>query len=257
VALLKHFSFIKFYDIFLMTMLELSKIKKIKLTTEIAKAVKDFIKKNQLKKGAKLPSERVLTEQLGVGRSSLREALKTLEALDLIEIIPGKGIFIAMDDANIDSLDITNSKKITLLELLQIRELLECYSAKMAAVNATDKQLKKIESKLKFLEDLYPLRIESRKEDMIFHQAIHEASGNPLLPVLFKTIYKLWISYDFGKENAFLETIPFHRPIFESICKHDAKKSVKAVRKMLKITKKTILAQKKKRIKLSHKEIHD
>lgn len=234
-------------------MKELDKIKKVRLTAEIAKEIKNFIKSNLLQKGAKLPSERVLTEQLGVGRSSLREALRYLEALGLIQVVPGKGIFVIGDGSvadrkglsNIDSLEIITNKKITLLELLQVRELLECHSAKMAATNATDTQLKQIENRLKVLEDLYSLGIESRKEDMIFHQTINEASGNPMLPVLFKIIFELWISHDFGKENAFLETIPLHRSIFESICRHDAKEAVAAVKHMLKITKKIILTQQK------------
>ena len=234
-------------------MKEFDKIKKVKLTTEIVKTIRDFVISDQLEKGAKLPSERVLAEQIGVGRSSLREALRSLETLGLVEVVAGKGIFVAWDGRgvdkkglpDIDSLEIITNKKITLLELLQVRELLECYSVKMASANATDKQLKQIEKRLIILENLYSAGIENRNEDVLFHQAINEASGNPMLPILFKTIFKLWISHDFGKNNVFLETLPFHRPIFESICRHDAKGAVVAVKRMLKITKKTILAQQK------------
>ncbi|WAA11668.1 FadR/GntR family transcriptional regulator [Fervidibacillus halotolerans] len=66
-----------------------------KVYLEIVKKIKEIIDENQLKPGGKLPSERELAEQLKVGRSSVREALRALELLGLIETRRGEGTFIA------------------------------------------------------------------------------------------------------------------------------------------------------------------
>ena len=227
---------------------KLVKIKRMKLGAEIENAIKDFIKKNKLTKGAKLPSERELTVRLGVGRSSLREALKSLESLGVLRIVPGKGMFVDVDSAyidnkfspNVDVLDEITNEKITLLELLDIRVILESYSAKMAAINASEEQIKKIEEKLAVIEELYSDNIESRKDDVEFHNAIHEASCNPIVMLLFKTIYGLWVSYDPNTEHAFSQVFPLHRPIFKAISDHNPEKAEAAVREMLELTKKII-----------------
>lgn len=66
-----------------------------KMFMQIVKKLRELIQEQQIEPGAKLPSERMLSEQLGVGRSSVREALRSLELLGLIETKHGGGTFLA------------------------------------------------------------------------------------------------------------------------------------------------------------------
>jgi GntR family transcriptional regulator, transcriptional repressor for pyruvate dehydrogenase complex len=226
-------------------MKKLDKIKKVKLTAEVSRAIESYIEDNGLQEGEKLPSERVLTEQLGVGRSSLREALSSLAATGFVKVYPGKGIFVGKKEKFLESIVSLTEKKVTLLELLQVRKPLETLAAEMAAQNATKEMLNRINKKLDILLKSYNEGNENPNEDVEFHLAIHEASGNPVLPVLAKIVFDFWGRHDFGKENNFLETLPLHKPLFEAIFKGDEIEAVKAVKKIHVLTEKIIIKQQK------------
>ena len=69
-------------------------INRVKLTESIMEAIVEYASSNDLKVGDRLPSERELSSALKVSRPLLREALRKMESLNLIEVLPGKGIFI-------------------------------------------------------------------------------------------------------------------------------------------------------------------
>ncbi|WP_237648695.1 FadR/GntR family transcriptional regulator [Sediminibacillus terrae] len=73
-----------------------SKPEKMKVYEEVLNEIRDYIEGNDLSPGDKLPSERELTEHLGAGRSSVREALRAIELLGLIETRRGEGTFLKM-----------------------------------------------------------------------------------------------------------------------------------------------------------------
>jgi len=228
--------------------MKLNKIKRVKLTAKVVDMLEDFIQENTFKPGDKLPSERVLAEQLGIGRSSLRESLRFLEAREIIQVLPGKGIFVVGENelaATRNALSRITDKKATLLELLQVRTPLTILAAELAAVNATDEHIREMEARLQSCEQRYAAGEEGGSEDRLFHQAIDEASGNSLLPMLSNIIFETWIDHDFGTENAFLETVPLHRPMFEAIRNHDPKGASKAAKRLMKLTEKIVFAQQK------------
>ena len=78
----------------------LSPIKNTKVYEKVIEQVKDLVKSGELKSGDKLPPERDLSEQLQVSRTSIREALRALEMLGLVETKQGEGNFIKTDFEN-------------------------------------------------------------------------------------------------------------------------------------------------------------
>ena len=76
------------------------KIQRVSLQSEITKYIQDYIKEEGLIRGDKLPSQGEMVEIMGVSRTSLREAIKTLEAQGLLEVRNGKGVFVGSNYGN-------------------------------------------------------------------------------------------------------------------------------------------------------------
>jgi GntR family transcriptional regulator, transcriptional repressor for pyruvate dehydrogenase complex len=72
----------------------MGKIQKIHLHEQVSQEIQNFIQEHELKEGDKLPSVEAMTLMFGVGRSSLREALRYLEAIEIVRVENGKGIFV-------------------------------------------------------------------------------------------------------------------------------------------------------------------
>ena len=231
--------------------MKLDKIKRVKIHAEVEKSIRRFISANHLGEGDKLPSERQLTEQLGIGRSSLRESLKALEALGVIEVVPGKGIYVTNEDTlssiHDHFLELVGGK-VNVLELLQVRRQLELLAVELASVNATKKQIHAIESFLIKMENKSADGIDAGEADLGFHKLLYAASGNSLMPQLADIIYGMWTKYLdrlYGDllqiEGAiFTETTPLHRPLFEAIRDHNPKAAQRALGKMLDLTAKIV-----------------
>jgi len=149
----------------------------------LVKAVIDEIilkvRKGELVPGQKLPPERQLISQLKVSRTSIREALKSLELLNVLEIKPGKGTYVKPLNFNsiMNPAKLTfNLKKEDLLELSEIRKILEAEGIKLAITNITDEEIKylkeKVDNMAMFLKKKKPS--EFTYEDFDFHKKIIE-----------------------------------------------------------------------------------
>ena len=122
----------------------LSPVKNTKVYEMVMEQIKNIVKKGELKTGDKLPSERDLCEKLEVSRASVREALRALQMLGLIESKHGEGNFINENFENslLEPLSIVflllGSKSEDVFEL---RKVIEPETAALAAKNITDEQL--------------------------------------------------------------------------------------------------------------------
>lgn len=146
-----------------------------------------LITSGQLQPGDQLPSERTLIKRLEVGRTSLREALRALEAIGIIEVRPGVGSFVknlspatAMSSQWIPWL-VTHEPEI--MELVELRQALETRAASLAAERANAEQRDAIRATLRQMEQAIadgdmPATIEADKS---FHEALAAASHNSLI----------------------------------------------------------------------------
>jgi len=174
------------------TNLEIFKEIEVKKPSDIIiNQIKNLISAGKLKPGVKLPSERILSDRFGVGRSYVREAIKKLEFYGILKTIPQKGTIVA--SLGVKALEglITNILNIEgpdFESLMEVRALLEIQSARLAASRAEEKDIRDI---IKAQED-FRREIEAGRsgleEDHIFHLRIAEASKNMVLRSLIGLI---------------------------------------------------------------------
>lgn len=184
-------------------------IKQPKVSQEIVVQIKSMIKRGDLKPGEKLPSERQLAGLLGVGRSSLREAVNTLETLGFIEIKKRKGIFVRSVSATILNdplLQILEEDQSKLPQLYELRKDIEMASSYWAAERRSQTQLAQIKSILQIMEKGAEMEQLSLKDDLDFHLTIAQASQNFLRIHILNNIFEISDIYiDFVRRNVIQE----------------------------------------------------
>ncbi len=152
-----------------------------------------FIEDNGYAVGQVLPPERVLAEKFGVGRPAVREAVKALSILDVIESRRGDGTYIkSLDGLRVGwpaSVELRSSD-FNLLDLLEVRKMLEPSAARLAAVRASEADLRRIERESSQIEDASDWE-NMAKHDLALHTAIIDAAGNPVLTELNNAIARL------------------------------------------------------------------
>lgn len=219
-------------------------IRRIPLQLEIIGAIKDYIKENNLKSGDKLPSQAQMIEMLGVSMSSLREALKMLEAKGIVEFINGKGIYVKDETPNVISTQVEfKNEKESILELLEARKSLEREIINLIIQNATDDELTKAGKILEIVMGKYEKNEKQNIEDKEFHFALYECCHNRVMYELIESVdnllEKLW-NFPFGLEDPFTDTIPLHEKLYKSIINRNVKEAQSINDKILEMVCDTI-----------------
>lgn len=162
---------------------------------EIIGQIRAMIEDGQLQPGDRLPSERALAEQFAVSRNTVREALRMLEIAGLVTLKRGAsgGSFIALADSTIVADTLTNALHLTDFSLADVTETLRGLSS-MAAVAAcdrmTDEDLAKLDDNLRRATELTKAGAwdEKVKIHLEFHALMAEATGNPILVLIMRTL---------------------------------------------------------------------
>lgn len=181
----------------------------------VAERIERLITDGVLKVGQALPSERRLCEKLGTSRSALREGLRVLRGLGIIETRHGSGSFIARLSAERDNsplMHLFSTQPRTVYDLLEVRALLESEAARLAALRATVADLVSIRRRY---EDMVAREQDTRSTspedharlDHDFHRAISEASHNAVLVHTLQSLSDLMLSSVFASVNNL-----YHRP---------------------------------------------
>src|SRR5262245_25549515 len=122
----------------------LAPISRPAITDEIVNRLSRLILDERLRPGDRLPSEYALMSQLGVGRSSLREAIKTLRALGVVDVVNGNGMFVARGGAALGSKPLSWGllmRDSGARELVDARRLIEGELAALAAERASAEEI--------------------------------------------------------------------------------------------------------------------
>ncbi len=216
----------------------LNPVKNTKVYEVIMEQIKDIVKKGELKTGDKLPSERELADKLQVSRTSVREALKALTMLGLIESKHGEGNFIKsnFEDSLLEPLSILflliGSKNEDIIEL---RRIIEPESAALAAKRITESELRELKEIMKELNN--SLDTEACAElDKKFHYKIAQTSGNHLISTIMFSISSLIEKYidsshihDMNKQVVKFQ----HEEIYMALESQDPKRASECVKKHL------------------------
>ncbi len=159
--------------------MELPTLKVERLYRQISNLLINCINSGQFSPGEMIPSERELAKQLGVSRSSIREALIALEITGWVEIRTGNGVYVT--DPLPQSAQSQSEDEFSLESLIKARQIFESAMAGLAAQNGTDAQRAELGE---ITHDLTQLHVNDEKflrEDKRFHLLIGEMTGNDVL----------------------------------------------------------------------------
>lgn len=159
-------------------------VQKIRVSEEIIEQVRDLIVSGRLRPGDRLPAERELARTLRVGRSAVREAIRAMESLGIVEARAGEGTFVATLPGSHGRDPITASlfqAWSAQRKLFEVRRVLEPGLAALAARRATADQIEKLRTVLDRQEAKIRGGETGMKEDTAFHFLIAEATGNEVL----------------------------------------------------------------------------
>jgi len=174
--------------------MDIAPIKSTRIYEEIIRQVKQMIAEGRLKTGDRLPPERDLAEKFVVSRTSVREALRALESLGLIEIRPGEGTFVreVSVEALIEPLALAMlSQREATAELFEARRLLEPIIAGLAAQRATPEEIQEMERILEEQAKEIAAGKSGVMQDAEFHAAISSAAHNRAITRLVHAIMDL------------------------------------------------------------------
>src|SRR5690625_2891443 len=172
------------------------KIKKKKKYEEVLDQIKHLLITRKIKVGQRLPNEMELSEMMNISRSSLREALKILSIIGIIESKAGEGTIIKQaqpENLQIIMSLVAISKGLDTNELFEVRIILENAAANLAAKRRSEENLHEIHKILVEMDKHY-LNQDTEAQiyhDFLFHQAIVNASKNRMLVTLTEIIADL------------------------------------------------------------------
>lgn len=210
-------------------------IKRKTIAEGIIEQIKEQIMNGNYSPGDRLPTEKELADQLSVSRACVREAMRALSTLGLIEIKVGEGTFLTSSVAPLFSGELSAKfliKKSSLLEVVEARKIIETQLAQLAAERTNDKQINELESILekmnKKIEDGQPFS----ELDASFHIHVAEAAGNSILHESLSTIRQLLKSNSeevVGGRNMPRVSYEQHRKIFNAIKDRSPKEAAEAM----------------------------
>lgn len=171
------------------------------VSSSIMNMVINYLLSKELKPGDKLPTESEFTQKLGVGRNSVREAIKMLSSFGIIEIKRGLGTFIAKSM----SASMMNPLILSLVfeqgssrELFELRLLIETGAAELVIEKASDEDIEKLEETNRKLREAVESKTDDSRKlldlDINFHHTLLEITKNPLLAKIGKAIYILFFT---------------------------------------------------------------
>lgn len=211
------------------------RINKESLSDQIIQQIKEMIEKGILKPEDRLPSERDLALKLGVSRLPLREALKTLQFINVLEVRPGEGYVVKGLDT-IKLLDILDEAcepaQDTLNDLKEIRITLEMKAVELACTRRTEKDLARLLSAIEDMEKNIDSEDKEISASIDFHNAIMKASHNKLFVAIlacFSDIINEGRAKSWLVKDRYRKAIEEHKIIYEAIKKRDVKAAMECM----------------------------
>lgn len=214
-------------------------VKKTRVYEEIVAKIKEMIDKGRFKSGDQLPVERELAEVFRVSRSSVREAIRSLESQGLLESRQGNGTYIAKHP--VESLvnplaSVICSQKDGQKELFEMRRLIEPQLAFLAAERATEEEILQMEKTLSSQEQLIIQGESGAEIDRQFHYLLAGAARNRFLLQIVDSNMNFFME---SRDN-FLQvdgrpekSIQRHRELLDAIEARDSEGAAQTMREHL------------------------
>lgn len=202
-------------------MLTLNETKGLPLSQKTAEQIIEQIKTSGLKPGDKLPNETELCNTLNVSRSTVREAIKILVSRNILTIQRGVGTFVSNNPGLTDDplgLDFIQDKTQVILDLMQLRTIIEPALVKLAAKNAGEAEIDNLVDLENKIEEAYKVKADTTESDIKFHIAIAKCSHNHVVELIFGILMKTIPEVNQYTQKSLMEgTISDHRAIIQAI----------------------------------------
>lgn len=207
-------------------MYQFEKMDRKLLGSQVEDALFAYILNEPVEVGEKIPNEFELAEQFGVGRSTVREAVKGLVSRGILEVRRGSGTYVVSTSSlEEDPLGLSKfeDKYKLALELFDVRLMLEPEIASLACEYAADEDLEQLKQLCDEVEQLYRTGKNHIKKDVEFHTCIARCSKNRVVEILIPVINSAVTTFANLTHRMLMdETIESHRAITEAILEKDA-----------------------------------
>lgn len=196
------------------------------LSSKLSEELLNYIHSENLKPGDRLPNESILAKKMGVGRSSIREAMKLLASRNIVTIRQGSGTYISQTPGMVEDplgFSFIADKQKLAQDSLEVRFLLEPAIASLAAQNASEEDIALLRRLCQEVEDLVRLGQDHTQKDIEFHTAIALSSKNVVVPRLIPVINSaIPLLIELTGNTLKQETIDTHRALADAIAAHNA-----------------------------------
>jgi GntR family transcriptional regulator, transcriptional repressor for pyruvate dehydrogenase complex len=197
------------------------------VTQQAIDEIKAMIIRGELRSGDRLPKEADLAARLGLSRNSLREAVRALTMVRILETRQGDGTYVTSLEPDIlletVSFIADYHRDRTLLHVLEVRRILETAATGLAAQHISDEQLAELEESVGQMDACETVEA-FVDNDLAFHRTIAGASGNPVLASLLESLSsrtsraRVWRGVT--QAGAIEQTKADHRAIYEALARH-------------------------------------
>lgn len=223
-----------------------SKVKHTRLYEQVLSQIDQQIKEGKLKLGDRLPPERELSKQMGVSRGTLRDAFRILEAQGVIETKPGGGRHLReifnQDEIQDSESIIKEIQKATIMDLLEVREILEERMIELVCKRATKEEIDRLESLIEE-ESMNPNKKRNQELDYVFHTALAECTKNIVIINFMKLNLKIMNQtrkFSYKSDTNFNDAQKEHRTIYEAVKLRDVEQAKQAVKNHINNIKKRL-----------------
>ena len=199
----------------------------------VADRLQQQILDGEMPPGACLPSQRELSQQFGVSRTSLREAISVLETLGLLSVRPGRGVFVTALDARAPPWQF--ARRGSERDAYEARLALEVSAAALAARRIGATGLEQLG------QNVRDMRAAFERTDMLgilaadaaFHDGVMAACGNPLIGTMYRAVRETMVASQrlpLARRTRLAETVAEHEAILAGLAAHDPEAAAAAMR---------------------------
>ena len=192
-----------------------------------------LIAAGELRVGDRLPSEAELAERFGVGRSSIREAMRALHLLGVIEVIQGKGTFVRQPSLLPLMIDWSRIAQMGIItEVMETRRFIEVLLAQLAAERATEEDIANLRAALERCRASISNLDSDIEAGVNFHLTLADAAHNQVLALMYRTIYDLYLETARRTRvtpEAAQSRVQDHERIFQAIVDRDPNAAAQAM----------------------------
>jgi DNA-binding FadR family transcriptional regulator len=202
--------------------------------SDIARQLLGQLLGGQLAPGTRLPSERQLAQAMGVGRSAVREALKALDVLGILDVRTGDGTYIKQTSSDLlpDAVEwglmLGQSRT---QDLVEARRHIEALTARLATERATDAQLTELGERMAAMRTAISVP-EFVEADIAFHLTLADAAGNTVLANVLscvRALLRVWIRRAIEQAGETESTCDEHQRVLDAVLARDPDQAAEAM----------------------------